>query len=357
MSSIQRYQISVAQSKVDTLQKKLALTTLPDELDNSGWDYGAPLADIKRLVAHWQNDYDWRAHERQINASLPQYTISIDVDDFGPLTVHFVHQESAITGAIPLLFCHGWPGHFLEVSKILPRLVQGGGDQQQPAFHVVAPSLINYGFSDGVKQRGFTMSKHAEVCHKLMRALGYAEYVTQGGDWGYVVTRLMGHYYPTSCRASHLNMYPVVPSYKNPLLAVEFYSKYLVLGMDEALKRGMARAQHFGKEGMGYYKEQSTKPQTIGYSQADSPVGLLAWIYEKLHDWTDAYPWTDDEILTWVSIYAFSNAGPAAPSRTYYGECHSLSPARTGFEVLNVLMKGGGARRMHARERQTAFKG
>ena len=298
----------------------------PDELEDSGWDYGAPLADIKRLVAYWKSGYDWRQHERRINSTLPQYTTDVEVDGFGTINVHFVHQESDAVNAIPLLFCHGWPGHFLEVSKILPDLVKGGKDA--PAFHVVAPSLPNFGFSQGVSRRGFALQQYAEVCHKLMVKLGYGQYVTQGGDWGYAITRFMGRQYPHACHGSHVNMYPTLPYFKNPLLALEFYSQYFVFGLPKTAKEGLDRAKNFQDEGSGYFQEQSTKPQTIGYSQADSPVGLLAWIYEKLHEWTDAYPWTDDEVLTWVSIYFFSRAGPAAASRIYYEVYH-----KKGFET------------------------
>ena len=316
MSLIQKYTIDVPQQELDLLQKKLELATLPDELEDSGWDYGAPLADIKRLVARWKSGYDWREHESRLNATLPQFTTDIDVDGFGTLNIHFVHQQSESKKAIPLLFCHGWPGHFLEVAKILPELVKGSTDV--PAFHVVAPSLPNYGFSEGVKKRGFNIKHYSEVCHELMMKLGYTQYVTQGGDWGFYVTRYMGIHYPEHCRASHYNLYPSFPGIKNPIVAAKFYLQYLVFGLPKHIKQGLDKAYHTHSEGWGYFQEQSTKPQTIGYSQADSPVGLLAWIYEKLHDWTDSYPWSDDEVLTWVSLYSFSRAGPAAASRIYY---------------------------------------
>ena len=148
-SSIKPYRISVPQATLDKLQQKLALATLPDELDDSGWEYGTPLEDIKRLVAYWQNGFDWPKAQQKLN-QLPQYTIEIPVDGFETLKIHFVHQQSNVKGAVPLLFCHGWPGSFDEVSKILPELVKGGSDH--PAFHVVAPSLANFGFSEGTKK-------------------------------------------------------------------------------------------------------------------------------------------------------------------------------------------------------------
>lgn len=152
-----------------------------------------------------------------------------------------------------------------------------------------------------------------------MLALGYTEYVTQGGDWGYFITRAMGRAYPKHCVASHVNMaIPFSPKITQPLLFLQFL--FTPYGPDERAR--IAHSRKFQKDGMGYFGLQSTKPQTIGYSQADSPVGLLAWIYEKLHDWTDAFPWTDDDVLTWISIYLFSRAGPAAASRIYYEATH-----------------------------------
>lgn len=303
---------------LEVLGKKLSVATFPDELRAADqWPYGAPLADVKRLVKYWQDGFDWRKAETAIN-ELPNFRTQIEVKGFSPLDIHFVHQKSESAKAIPLLFCHGWPGSFIEVTKLLPLLNSGS-----PAFHVVAPSLPNFGFSSGVKEPGFTTQQYAEACHKLMLQLGYDEYVTQGGDWGFHVTRAMGILYPNSCKASHINLLLAHPPEfkKNPLLALQ----HALSPYTDAEKRGLERTKWFAKEAAGYNLLQSTKPQTIGYALTDSPVALLAWIYEKLHDWTDSYPWTDDEILTWISIYWFSTAGPAASARIYYETTH-ISP-------------------------------
>ena len=227
------------------------------------------------------------------------------------------------------------PGSFLEVSKLLPLLTRGSKDS--PAFHLVAPSLPNFGFSSVVRKKGFSIPQYGEACHKLMQELGYTKYgviiclkisvyllanvlaVTQGGDWGSQITRVMGALYPDHVLASHLNMILAKQPPKwssNPLLALQHaFTPYT-----SREQQGLARTQWFLTKGHGYRTQQSTKPQTLGYALADSPVGLLAWIYEKLHDWADSYPWTDDEILTWVSIYWFSTAGPAASLRIYFEE-------------------------------------
>lgn len=144
--------------------------------------------------------------------------------------------------------------------------------------------------------------------------------VTQGGDLGFSVTRAMALQYPQSCKATHINMAIL----QEPTLE-EFpalYAKMKATPLTDAEKAGIARGKWFQEEGSAYFKLQATKPQTIGYSMADSPVGLLAWIYEKLHDWSDEYRWKDDEILTWVGIYYFSTAGPAASQRIYYESVH-----------------------------------
>ncbi|KAL8676881.1 MAG: hypothetical protein Q9186_006635 [Xanthomendoza sp. 1 TL-2023] len=321
MASIEPFQVSVPQHSLDQLKQKLSLTSLPDELEGAEWDYGAPLADIQRLLQHWQEKYDWRHHEAQMN-KLPQYTTRISVKDFEDLDIHFVHQTSEVKHVIPLLFVHGWPGSFLEVTKILPLLsnVKDG----EPAFHIVAPSLPNFGFSQGVKKKGFSVPQYAEVCHNLMLRLGYPQYVTQGGDWGTWITRTIGLLYPNACKASHINMVAGSPPspIENPVQSLQ----QAVTPYTEAEQAGLERSNWFQEQGSGYGAIQSTKPQTLGYALADSPLGLLAWIYEKLHDWTDAFPWSDDEILTWVSIYLFSTAGPAASVRIYREWAFGVGP-------------------------------
>ncbi|KAH8990647.1 Alpha/Beta hydrolase protein [Lactarius hatsudake] len=314
MTSEQPFKIAVSDDALALLKRKLDDTRLPDEVNDAEWAYGAPLADIKRLVSRWKDGYDWHTHERELNA-LPMFTRTIEVDGFGELSVHYVHRRSAAKGAIPLLFVHGWPGSFLEVTKILPLLTAVSTDH--PSFHVVAPSLPGFAWSEGVLEKGFHAEHYAELFNKLMTSLGYSEYVTQGGDWGHVLTLTTASKYgPKHVKASHSNM-PICapPSFReNPITLL----KYLISSFTARERQFAAQTENFFKNGRGYSAEQATKPQTLGFSLADSPVGLLAWIYEKLVTWTDAYPWTDDEVLTWVSVYWFSRAGPAASIRIYY---------------------------------------
>ncbi|KAI5895058.1 alpha/beta-hydrolase [Schizophyllum commune H4-8] len=315
------FKIAIPDDRLALLQKKLELTIFPDELEDAGRDYGSPLADIKRLAAHWRSGFDWRKQEAALNADLPQFTRDIAVDGHGTLNVHYVHVRSAKAGAIPLLFVHGWPGSFIEARKIAPLLAEGA--EGQPSFHVVALSLPGFGFSEQPHKRGFAIPQYGEVAHKLMLALGYETYVTQGGDWGAGITRYMSLAYGVKhVKAWHTNMPTSFgPDPPNVQLTPE---------EQEQAKLGV---QWREKEG-AYLRLQSTKPQTLGYGMTDSPVGLLAWIYEKLVSWTHNYPWTDDEVLTWISIYWFSRAGPTASFRIYYESFSAIAKAAAAGQAL-----------------------
>ncbi|KAJ7158310.1 Alpha/Beta hydrolase protein [Mycena crocata] len=325
------FNISVSAEAISLLQQKLQLAIFPDELPEAGWEYGVPLTDLRRLVDRWANGYDWRKHEASLNSELPQFTRDIQVDGgYGTLNIHYLHKRSQTEHAIPLLFVHGWPGSFIEARKILPLLT--GSFPARPSFHVVALSLPGYGFSEAPSKKDFGLDQYAEVCNKLMLALGYNEYVTQGGDWGFAITRRIASLYgPKHSKAWHTN-FPIgqPPSlFSQPL---DFLS-LLFKPFSAKEKAGIVRTQEFMTMGSGYMTEHATRPQTLGYSLADSPVGLLAWIYEKLVAWTDEYSWEDDEVLTWVSIFWFSRAGPAASLRIYFEVSQGNS------ETLNLLFR------------------
>ncbi|KAH6895401.1 Alpha/Beta hydrolase protein [Thelonectria olida] len=329
--NVQPFQINIPDNLIQSVKDRLATATFPDEVNFSDdWDYGATLSDVKRLANYWKDGFDWRAQEAKLN-QVPQFTTNVVVEGFGEIAVHFVHQRNSNPNSIPLLFCHGWPGSFIEALKLIPLLTASAGG---PSFHLVAPSLPNYAFSDGVKKRGFSIPQYAEALHKVMLNLNYPKYVTQGGDWGFAITRMLGVKYPQNVLASHLNFVRV---HKPPTaLATPWqYLKHAVLPYEASEKAGLARSSWFRNEGFGYNLLQSTKPSTLGFALADSPVALLAWIYEKLHDWSDDYPWTDDEILTWVSLYQFSKAGPEASVRIYYETKHG-NPEQEG-KVLDYV--------------------
>jgi len=180
-SSIKQFKIAIPETKLQRLKQRLALSEFPDEvIDSEPWSRGPPLSEIKRLAQYWGNGFDWRKMEAELN-QLPQFTTGIEVENFGVYDVHFIHQKSSVKNAIPLLFLHGWPGSFIEVTKILPVLGKGGEDF--PAFHVVAPSLIDFGFSsasrkvsvlkllNNPKTNAFTeIFQHRPTCRALSQA-------------------------------------------------------------------------------------------------------------------------------------------------------------------------------------------
>ncbi|KAI0718270.1 alpha/beta-hydrolase [Cerioporus squamosus] len=314
-STEESFKLTIPDAALELLSKKLELVRFPDELDGAEWNHGVPLEDVRRLVAYWKEKFDWRQAEAKIN-ELPMFTRDIDVEGFGTLNVHYVHQRSEVENAIPLLFVHGWPGHFLEVRKILPLLTATSPDH--PSFHVVAPSLPGFGFSGAIKKTGFKGPQYAELLNKLMISLGYSEYVYQGGDWGHILgLHTVTHYGHKHIKAWHSNM-PLAGAPPSPMKNPLIFLSSLTLPFSKTGRDNLLSAQQFGKQGRGYAIMQSTKPQTLAYGLTDSPVGLLAWIYEKLVSWSDKYPWTDEEVLEWVSIYWFSRAGPGAAGRIYY---------------------------------------
>ncbi|KAK0619761.1 Alpha/Beta hydrolase protein [Immersiella caudata] len=293
-ASIRPFHISIADAKLDGLKVKLSHTTFADDVPMSnGWEFGPPLSDLKRLISYWREGFDWRAQEANINR-LPHFTTPISVDGFGELNIHFIHKTSSREGVS--LFCFATdtrPSSLLEVTNILP-LLTNPKDSDGPSFHVVAPSLPNFGFSDAATKPGFGIAWYAECLHKLMLKLGYKEYVTQGRDWGYAITRTMGFDYAQHCIASHLNYIRAnAPTPKQPLL----YLQYL-LPRTKTENAGLARMEWFMNQGLGYNIEQTTRPATIGAALAGSPM--------------------DDEILSWVSLYWLATAGPAASAGIYY---------------------------------------
>ncbi|KGO76089.1 Alpha/beta hydrolase fold-1 [Penicillium italicum] len=333
MSSVTPYNIAVADEKLKQLRQKLEHTTFPDELDASGWDMGVPLLEIKRLVAVWRDQFDWRAQELKLNEQLKQVNVRVGVEGFGELNLHAVH--------------HPRPGSFLEVTKLIPLLTTNNGDG--PVFDVVAPSLPNFGFSQGVKKaeriragtvrRSSTQSDDRTRLRRIRQARFIppekrptnSRAVIQGGDWGSMIARTMSQCYPQHTKAIHLNYIPITPPY--PWRSPYQFLKSLLSVPFSAKDRGsLARTMGYLTRGNAYMKQQETRPQTLGYGLHDSPVGLLAWIYDKMHTWSDKYPWTDEEILTWVSVYYFSTAGPMASTRIYY---EASAPKRGGSTTVS----------------------
>ena len=211
---------------------------------------GTPVKEVKRLVDFWLNKYNWRAHEADLN-TLKQFTLPIEIEGFDILKIHFVHHKSDRKDAIPLIFIHGWPGHFQEVVKILPLLTNPPADK--PAFHVVAPSIPGFGFSTNPPTKGYNLHKAAETFNLLMVSLGYTQYVAQGGDWGSSISRMLGILYPGNCKGVHVNLLKGVHPpkwYRNPWVWVKMNSQLVHYSKGEEAM--IARSRWFEKDESGY---------------------------------------------------------------------------------------------------------
>ncbi|ETS81748.1 hypothetical protein PFICI_06750 [Pestalotiopsis fici W106-1] len=320
MPKIREYRVAVPSTAIEELHQKLALSKFPEDSEGGdSWAQGTPSADIRRIAQYWQKEFKWATFEERLN-KLPHFETTISLDGFDPIQLHFLHQKSASPDAIPLLFVHGWPGGFFEVTKILPMLTAEKNGEPGPEFHIVAPSLPNFGFSSGISKRGFGLRQYTDACHKLMLSLGYERYAAQGGDWGLYITTSIGNLYPESILALHLNFVIALPPplTQSPLGFVRFLTTHIMNWYTPREQAGLKASQEYQDNGSAYLQIMRTRPQTIGTMLADSPVALLAWIYEKLVAWTDDYPWTDQEVCEWVSLYWFSRAGPAASVNIYY---------------------------------------
>jgi pimeloyl-ACP methyl ester carboxylesterase len=278
------------------------------------------------VCAYWAEKYDWREREARINA-FPQFKTTID-----GLGIHFLHVRSAEKNALPLLITHGWPGSIVEFLEAIPLLVDpaGHGGDARDAFHVVAPSLPGYGFSDKPASKGWNVEKIGGAWKQLMARLGYGRYVAQGGDWGSMVTTAVGVQDPEHCAAIHLNM-PVAPPDPTTLASPTPQEQ-----------QALAALQHYSAWDSGYSKQQSTRPQTLGYGLADSPAGQAGWILEKFWAWTDSNGHPEnvlsrDAMLDDIMLYWLPNAG-ASSARLYWESFQNPSlgevPVPTGCSIF-----------------------
>ncbi|MAQ54417.1 MAG: multidrug MFS transporter [Chloroflexi bacterium] len=292
---VKPFTIAVEDSVLEDLQQRLADTRWPDEIPNTGWDYGSNLAYLKELVEHWRTKFDWRAQEAKLNA-FSHFKSEVD-----GLDIHFIHEKGKGPNPIPLVITHGWPSCFFEMTKIIPLLADPashGGDAAD-SFDVVAPSLPGFGFSDHAQDRGMEVQRVAGMWNKLMTEnLGYPKFAAQGGDIGSGVTARLGYAHADTLYGIHLTSITRPTPYLGP-------GSRPVTDAEQALIA--QRDKWFADEG-GYNHIQGTKPQTLAYGLNDSPVGLAAWIVEKYRTWSDCggdveKSYTKDELLTIVTIY------------------------------------------------------
>jgi pimeloyl-ACP methyl ester carboxylesterase len=316
--TITPFKIDIPQTALDDLKTRLAMTRWPEQETVNDWSQGVPLHKLKALCEYWQNEYDWRSCEARLNAH-PQFITRID-----GLDIHFLHIRSPHDNALPMVMTHGWPGSVLEFMDVIGPLTnptEYGGDAND-AFHLVIPALPGYGFSGKPEQTGWSIERTANAWITLMRRLGYANFVAQGGDWGSAVTGALGNIHPPECLGIHLNMAIALPNEAERA------------NLNDKEKAALASFQFYQDWDSGYSKQQSTRPQTVGYALADSPVGQAAWIYEKFYAWTDNNGEPEDalstsKILDDISLYWLTNT--AASSARLYWESFN-SAFGSGFE-------------------------
>ncbi|HEX4540470.1 MAG TPA: epoxide hydrolase [Acidimicrobiales bacterium] len=300
------FRINVPDAVLADLDERLRRTRWPEAETVDDWSQGMPLAYLKDLCRYWADGYDWRQSEARLNA-FAQFRTTID-----GLGIHFVHVRSPQQDALPLVITHGWPGSIVEFHKVIGPLADPaahGGDPAD-AFHVVCPSLPGYGFSDKPARPGWGVDRIARAWADLMARLGYRRYGAQGGDWGAAVTTSMGHQDVEHLAGIHLNMPVALP---DPATMGE---------LSEGEQAALAALTHYDQWDSGYSKQQSTRPQTLGYGLVDSPAGECAWIVEKFWSWTDCEGdplnvLSRDELLDNVMLYWIPGTG-ASSGRLYW---------------------------------------
>jgi pimeloyl-ACP methyl ester carboxylesterase len=309
-TSIRPFTLDISQQQLDDLQQRLALTRWPEKEPVDDWRQGIPLAYVQELHQYWMHDYDWRRWEKLLN-QYPQFQTNIDDVD-----IHFLHIRSPHENALPLIMTHGWPGSIVEFHKVIEPLVNptAHGGKAEDAFHLVLPSLPGYGFSGKPEVAGWNAEKIGRAWGTLMERLGYPRYVAQGGDWGAIVTSSIGTTEVEHCAGIHLNM------------VVAFADQDTMDNLSEQEQQSLEGMAYYDQEDSGYAKQQSTRPQTLGYGLVDSPIGQAAWIIEKFHSWMDCgegdqrHPeniLSKDELLDNVMMY-WLPAAAASSGRMYW---------------------------------------
>lgn len=321
MTQIRPFTLDIAQPHLDDLKTRIAQTRWAERETVDDWSQGAPLDAVKDLVGYWRKDYDWRRCEARLNA-LGQFVTAID-----GLDIHFLHVRSPHPDAMPLIITHGWPGSVIEFMGVIEQLadpVKFGG-RAEDAFHVVAPSLPGFGFSGKPTQKGWGVERIARAWGELMARLGYSRWVAQGGDWGSAVTTSIGVQRLPGCVGIHLNMpigRPEAEDLQNPTAAE---------------LKALTALKHYQDWDSGYSTQQRTRPQTVGYGLVDSPVGLAAWIFEKMWAWTDnqGSPYdalSRDQILDNIMLYWLPATG-ASSARLYWESFASFVPQEIALPV------------------------
>jgi pimeloyl-ACP methyl ester carboxylesterase len=326
-TDVRPFHVETREEKIEDLRRRIAATRWPSKELVEDRSQGVQLATMQALARYWTTDYDFGALDARLNA-LPQFTTEID-----GINVHFIHVRSQHEDALPLIMTHGWPGSIVELLETVGPLTDptAHGGRAEDAFDLVLPSVPGYGFSSEPTELGWWAGRVAQAWPELMRRLGYTRYVAQGGDVGAAVTDAMGRQAPEGLVAIHTN-----------LLVTALGG--MSLGTDtEEEKAAAAQGAAFRATGFGYFLEQATRPQTIGYALLDSPVALAAWMLD--HD-TDSYykisrafvdgqpsgNLTRDHILDNITLYWLTGTGASA-ARSYWESGQAQAKAAAAGET------------------------
>ena len=322
-TDIRPFRADMPDDAVTDLRRRIAATRWPSQELVADRSQGVQLATIQELARYWTAEYDWRAFEAKLNA-LPQFTTQID-----GLGIHFIHVKSRHENALPLIMTHGWPGSVIELLEAVGPLTDptSHGGSAEDAFDLVLPSLPGYGFSAEPAEVGWDPGRTARAWAELMHRLGYTRYVAQGGDQGASITDTMGRQAPDGLVGIHMNL--LVTALGGGAMPAE----------TEQERAALEQTKTFRASGFGYFLEQATRPQTIGYALLDSPLALAAWMLD--HD-TDAYykisrafvdgqpsgGLTRDHILDNITLYWLTGTGASA-ARSYWesGRAQTLAAA------------------------------
>jgi pimeloyl-ACP methyl ester carboxylesterase len=332
-AAIRPFRISVPEEAIVDLRRRIAATRWPDRETVNDRSQGVRLAKLQALVRHWGNGYDWRKAEAALNA-LPQFVTEID-----GLDIQFVHVRSRHANAMPLIMTHGWPGSVLELVKTIGPLTDptAHGGQAEDAFHLVLPTYPGYGFSGKPRDTGWGPAHVARSWHALMQRLGYQRYVSQGGDWGAIISEVMAVQAPAGLLGIHINMPGTVPP---DVLRLVRNREPAPAGFSEAERIAFAGLERFYHTGFGYAEMMNTRPQTIGYALADSPVGMAAFFYDKFAEWTHSggepeRALTPDEMLDDITLYWLTNTGTSS-SRSYWDAAQGGGGPFNAFDIPTV---------------------
>ncbi len=317
-TEIRPFHIQIPQADLDDLRERLKRTRWPSEPAGVGWSRGVSAAYLRELSGYWANTYNWRAAEAELN-QYPQFTTTID-----GANIHFLHVQSPEPGALPLMLIHGWPGSFVEFLDVIGPLSnpRAYGGSPTDAFHLVIPSLPNFGFSGPTPDAGWNSPRIAAAFIELMRSLGYERYGVQGGDFRAFIAPDMGRADPQHVVGVHVNAATI------GFIPWGEVSQEELDTLSEAEKARLAQMQNFLTEGNGYFQIQATRPQTLAYALNDSPVGQLAWIIDKFKELTHPSSRLPEEsirrdrMLTDVTIYWLTGTG-ASSAQIYYESMHA----------------------------------